>query len=165
MLEARAIDQPFKVKVDDMPGAPFYRMEQVGGQKILYINKGHRFYTALYASPQANPHVRYALESLLFVMGECEIRAKEDRQAFYEQERQAWSVNLNTTLKKLEDWNTSEDMAAAEVEADEANRAHVAPDGSSRNRRGLKVCRDRAKARSRHLLSMCSNEQLCPHCP
>ena len=121
LLEAKIKNYPFKIKVDDMPGAPLYRMDQIGGQKVLFINKGHRFYTDLYASPQATPHVRYALEALLFVMGECEIRAKEERQMFYEQERQAWSVNLNTTLKALEEWNTSEDMASSSAEAAEAS--------------------------------------------
>jgi hypothetical protein len=120
LLEAKAKSQPFKVRIDDMPGAPFYRMEQMGGQKVLFLNKAHRFFTALYANPQATPHVRYALEALLFVMGECEIRAKEERQMFYEQERHLWSVNLNTTLKALEDWNTSEDVAVSQVEAAEA---------------------------------------------
>jgi hypothetical protein len=120
LLEAKAKTYPFKVKMEDMPGAPFYRMEQVGGQKVLFINKAHRFYTDLYACHQASPHVRYALEALLFVMGECEIRAKEERQMFYEQERQAWSTNLNTTLKALEEWNTSEDTTSSAAEAREA---------------------------------------------
>lgn len=121
LLEAKATNYPIEVKVEDMPGAPFYRMEQVGGQKVLFINKAHHFYTDLYACPQATPHVRYALEALLFVMGESEIRAKEERQMFYEQERQLWSVNLNTTLKALEEWNMSEDMAASMAEEHEAS--------------------------------------------
>ena len=121
LIEAKAKNYPFKVNVEDMPGAPFYRMEQVGGQKVLFINKGHRFYTDLYASSKATSHVRYALEALLFVMGECEIRAKEERQMFYEQERQSWSVNLNTTLKALEEWNTADDMSASQVESQEAS--------------------------------------------
>ncbi len=109
LLEASAQASPFKIKLEDMPGAPFYWMKQVGGQKILYINKAHRFYGDLYASSHATPHVRYALEAVLLVMGDCEIRAKAERQMFYEQERQLWSVNLNTTLRALEEWNTSED--------------------------------------------------------
>lgn len=121
LLEAKAKAYPFKVQVDNMPGAPFYRMEQVGGQKFLFINKAHKFYADLYACPQATPHVRYALEALLFVMGECEIRANEERQMFYEQERQAWSVNLNTTLKAMGEWDTSEDLSSSVAEEDEAS--------------------------------------------
>lgn len=120
LLEAKAKTYPFKVQIDEMPGAPFYRMEQVGGQKFLFINKAHKFYADLYACPQSTPHVRYALEALLFVMGECEIRANEERQMFYEQERHAWSVNLNTTLKAMEEWNISEDLFASTAEEDEA---------------------------------------------
>ena len=77
------------------------------------MNRDHRFYSGLYASAHATPHVRYALEALLFVMGTAEIRAKEDRQLFYEQERSLWSTNLNTTLKALEEWDAaSDDMSA-----------------------------------------------------
>ena len=118
ILEGRAKTVPFKVAFEDMPGAPFYRMAQVGGQKVLYLNREHRFYSDLYASAQATPNVRYALEALLFVMGTAEIRAKEDRQLFYEQERSLWSTNLNTTLKALEEWDAASDDMSAQAETD-----------------------------------------------
>jgi hypothetical protein len=117
ILEGRAKTAPFKVHFEDMPGAPFYRMAQVGGQKVLYLNRDHRFYSDLYASSHATPSVKYALEALLFVMGTAEIRAKEDRQSFYEQERQLWSTNLNTTLKALEEWDAENDDLSAQAEA------------------------------------------------
>jgi histidine kinase/DNA gyrase B/HSP90-like ATPase len=120
LLEAKAKKEPFKVELEDALGAPFYRMEQRGGQSVLKINTAHRFYLDLYASPQSTPHVRYSLEALLFVMGHCELRAKEEREMFYLQERQAWSVNIETTLKALEEWNTSHDMAVSQSEVHEA---------------------------------------------
>ena len=120
ILEGRAKTSPFKVAFENMPGAPFYRMKQVGGQKLLYLNQDHRFYSGLYASAHATPHVRYALEALLFVMGTAEIRAKEDRQLFYEQERSLWSTNLNTTLKALEEWDAASDDMSAQAEAEHA---------------------------------------------
>lgn len=118
ILEGRTRTRPFKVAYEDMPGAPFYRMAQVGGQKVLYLNQAHRFYSDLYASSYATPHVRFALEALLFVMGEAEVRSKEDRQIFYEQERSLWSTNLSSVLKVLEDWDTSSDDASASTEAE-----------------------------------------------
>jgi hypothetical protein len=120
ILEGRAKTAPFKVAFEEMPGAPFYRMAQVGGQKVLYLNRAHRFHSDLYASAHATPHVRYALEALLFVMGTAEIRANEDRQLFYEQERALWSNNLNTTLKALEEWDPAADDMSAKAEADQA---------------------------------------------
>jgi Histidine kinase-, DNA gyrase B-, and HSP90-like ATPase len=123
ILEGQAKKSPFKVKFEDMPGSPFYRMAQVGGQKVLYLNRGHRFYTDLYASAHATPHVRYALEALLFVMGTAKIRANEDRKLFYEQERALWSTNLNTTLKALEAWDSSSDDISAQAEAENAAAA------------------------------------------
>jgi hypothetical protein len=62
--------------------------------------------------------VRYALEALLFVMGTAEIRAKEDRKLFYEQERSLWSTNLNTTLKALGEWDAASDDMSAQAEAE-----------------------------------------------
>jgi Histidine kinase-, DNA gyrase B-, and HSP90-like ATPase len=118
ILEGRAKTTPFKVDYEDMPGSPFYRMVPVGGQKVLYINRAHRFHSDLYASAQATPSVRFALEALLFVMGTAEIRASEDRQLFYEQERALWSNNLNTTLKALEEWDAASDDMAAQSEAE-----------------------------------------------
>ena len=52
-------------------------------------------------------------------MGVAELRANAERQMFYEQERHGWSVNLNTTLRALEEWNTSEETAASAAEAHE----------------------------------------------
>lgn len=120
ILEGRAKTRQFKVEFEDMPGAPFYRMTQVGGQKVLYLNRAHRFHSDLYASSHATPHVRYALEALLFVMGTAEIRSNEDRQLFYEQERALWSNNLNTTLKALEEWDAAADDMSAQAETEQA---------------------------------------------
>src|SRR6266850_833510 len=116
LLEGRATNYPFKVKLEDMPGAPFYRLDQVGGQKMLFLNKAHRFFADLYASAHSTPHVRYALETLLFVMGECELRAKDERRTWYEAERALWSTNLSTGLKALEEWDTSEDDSSSTAE-------------------------------------------------
>ena len=56
----------------------------------------------------------------VFVMGDCELRASTERQLFYGQERNYWSMNLETTLKVLEEWNSSDDATNAVAEASEA---------------------------------------------
>jgi len=121
IVEAKTNSQKFKVEYFDAPGAPFYRVEPRGAQVVLLINKGHLFYNELYASPFSTPHVRYALEGLLFVMGDCELSANEDRQAYYEQERQAWSVNLSTVLRSMDTAEAARDAVASASEQAEAN--------------------------------------------
>ena len=41
-------ERPFKVLLEDVADAPFYRVEQQGGQLVLFLNKGHHFYTDVY---------------------------------------------------------------------------------------------------------------------
>jgi hypothetical protein len=86
-----------------MPGAPFFRMVQMGGQKVLYLNQAHRFYTDVYAGEKSNPAVRSALEVLLFVIGDCELDSGGDRRLFYQTERAEWSTRFNVALDRLSD--------------------------------------------------------------
>ena len=100
-LQADQVNRPYKVEREDLPGAPFYRVQRRGGQIVLLINEGHRFYSDVYVAFEATPRLRAALEVLLFVMGECELDATDDRQQFYETERAEWSRILNTALDRL----------------------------------------------------------------
>jgi hypothetical protein len=94
---------PYKVEFGDLHGAPFFRVEQRGGMKVLHINRTHRFYTDLYASPDSTRFTRAALEVLLFSLGDCELDAigNADKSAFYAVERAAWSEVLASGLEIL----------------------------------------------------------------
>ena len=81
-------------------GAPFYRVDQVGSQRVLYLNTAHRFFTAVYSDARAR--LRAALEVFLFVLGEAELEAIDERLAFYENERGYWSDRLRTGLEDLD---------------------------------------------------------------
>jgi hypothetical protein len=94
--------RPFKVDFEPLPGAPFYRMLQVGGQKQLRINLSHRFYSDVYAGPNASPRLQAALELLLIVLGECELDSEKEREAFYRTERPEWSRRLEIMLEDLD---------------------------------------------------------------
>jgi hypothetical protein len=100
---------PYKLRTEEMPGAPFFRMVQMGGQKVLYFNKAHRFYTDVYAGNNSNPSVRAALEVLLFVIGDSELDSSGERHLFYQTERAEWSTRLNVALDLL-----------SEIEADDS---------------------------------------------
>lgn len=101
--ENEASTHPYRVEFEDMPGAPFFRAEQIGGIKVLFINRGHRFYGDLYAR-ESNRQFQAALELLLFVFGECEIDAQgnQDRSLFFASARNEWSQLLNPALDILD---------------------------------------------------------------
>jgi hypothetical protein len=119
-LEFELKDRPYLLEEEDMPGAPFYRVEQFGGQKKLFLNKGHRFYKDIYMSPDSTPRLRYGLEVLLFVMGDCELSAEGDRKLFYQTERQEWSKWLNIALDRLSKWNNDMDAESSKEENEQA---------------------------------------------
>jgi hypothetical protein len=110
---------PYLVVFEDLPGAPFYRMLQIGGQRRLLINKGHRFFADVYQGARANKRVRDAIELLLIVLGECELDSSEDRLRFYEAERGEWSRRLQTALGLLDERDPREDAASASDAATE----------------------------------------------
>lgn len=112
MLEEAKV-RPYKVETESLPGAPFFRLIQAGGQRILYLNTAHRFYTDVYAGPDSAPRLRAALELLLWVIGDCELDSTQDRRRFYEGERAEWSKMLNLALDVLNEVDSVEDELSA----------------------------------------------------
>jgi hypothetical protein len=125
-LELDAQGRPFRVEFVNHPGAPFYRVEQLGGQKVLFINRAHRFYSEVYASLGSTRRSRYGLEIMLFVLGDCELRASPEVQAVYESERAEWSKYLNLALDRLSQWENAGDNLASDFEQAEAEVAEAA---------------------------------------
>jgi hypothetical protein len=101
-VEAEVKENRYKVMEESLKGAPFFRVEQVGPQKVLYLNTAHRFYRDVYAGDDSTPRLRAALEIVLFAIGVGEIDAEEDRLLFYETERGAWSTQLELALAQFE---------------------------------------------------------------
>jgi hypothetical protein len=100
-LELEISEHPFVAIEESLPGAPFYRVVQFGGQLQLLLNTAHRFYTDVYKGPSSSPAVRASLEVLLFVLGQAELDSDNDRRTFYKQERSAWSGLLDVALERL----------------------------------------------------------------
>lgn len=102
-LEAETEERPWAVSEEDLPaGSTFYRLDQVGGQKKLWINRGHRFYSQVYAGPDSTELTRAQWEVFLFILGDCEVSGTDDLLDFYSSERIEWSRRLNLTLRSLE---------------------------------------------------------------
>lgn len=103
-LEAGESDGEHLVETEDLPGAPFYRCYQRGGQRVLAINLAHPFYDQLYAGPGSTPRLRAALEIVLWALGEAEVDAEpgSERRRFYERDRGSlWSPYVADALNEL----------------------------------------------------------------
>jgi hypothetical protein len=114
-----AAENPFRVRQEKLPGAPFYRAQSLGGQRILWINTAHRFFNDVYASPDSTNRSRAALEVLLFAIAATELDANDERQMFYEMERGEWSGRLSAALRALEEIDSARDARLAQSDADE----------------------------------------------
>lgn len=99
-LEAGAEKKKYKVEFSDLPGAPFYDVEQWGPQTRIRINTAHRFYSDIYS--QQDTRGKTALELLLFVLGKCELESTGEKELFYGNERYEWSKKLDLRLKMLD---------------------------------------------------------------
>lgn len=113
--------RPFKIEFEHLPGAPFFRPEQYGGQKRLYINSAHRFYSDVYNGPGTNGRLQAAIELLLFVLGASEVDATGDLELFYQSERGEWSKQLNLVLNILDNKDPIIDAKSAATEDAETN--------------------------------------------
>lgn len=118
-IEAEIADKPYKVFFESDRGE-FYRVEQLGGQKRLYINTAHRFYSDVYNNPLTTNRMRTALELLLFTMGSCELDSEGDREMFYKNERTEWTRRLDTYLQLLDRREPVADSRAAATTRAEA---------------------------------------------
>ncbi len=118
-LEVETKGHPYKVHLIEAPGGWFFEVKQLGGQKALFLNTAHRFFTDVHGAPDVTPRLRAALETLLFVIGDCELDASDDRQDFYQAERMLWSTRLNTALSRLGQISSVEDAGSVLQKGDD----------------------------------------------
>jgi hypothetical protein len=79
----------------------------------------------VYAAFASTPQLRSGLELLLFVIGECELDASDDRRRFYESERAEWSRLLSAGLDRLREVDAADMEQESEDDLDE-DSTHVA---------------------------------------
>jgi len=100
-LELEISGRGYKVVFDNLPGAPFFRVEQIGGAKYLFINKASRFFQEVHSGPKSTPDVRAALELLLFSIGDRMLEVQDDKQLWYQYEIGQWSGKMEVALGQL----------------------------------------------------------------
>ncbi len=103
VVEEETRRSPYKVVIESLADAPFFRAEQMGGQVVLYINSSHAFFRSIYSAPESTPRLRAAVEILLFVIGESELDANGQRSTYYRDQRIEWSRRLDAALATLDD--------------------------------------------------------------
>ncbi len=102
-LQQEVREKPWVVDFEDLPaGSPFFRFEPVGGQKRLFINRGHRFFRDVYAGPESNYANQVAWEVMLFILGDCEHSGSDELLNFYQSERIEWSRRMTNALAEVE---------------------------------------------------------------
>jgi hypothetical protein len=125
-LEIEVASRPYRLAEERSPGASFFRVDQTGGQRRLYLNTAHRFYTDVYAGPDSSPRLRASLEILLFVIGDAELESEGDRRSFYQSERAYWSQRLEVALDQLDRQDSVEDELSAEEAVREEKESYEA---------------------------------------
>lgn len=91
----------YRLEIERSPGAPFFRCDVLGGAKVVYLNRAHRFYEDVYNGPRSSVEVRAALEILLFAIGDSMLDATEENQRAYRVELPQWSMKLELALERL----------------------------------------------------------------
>ncbi|MBK5218942.1 MAG: ATP-binding protein [Thermoleophilia bacterium] len=112
-VEQEVQETPYKIAEESLKGAPFFRVDQVGPQKVLYLNTAHRFYRDIYAGQESTPRLRAAIQIVLFTFGVGEIDAEGDRLLFFETERGAWSTRLEAALAQFERFDAADEVREA----------------------------------------------------
>jgi hypothetical protein len=116
----------YKLAHENVPSAPFFRVEQIGGTTFLFLNSAHRFYDEVYMGAESTPAMRAGIEVLLFSIGDCMNTATDQVRAWYDLELVEWSKRLDYSLFKLAQRVThddGEDGDAAGADKDGAETA------------------------------------------
>jgi hypothetical protein len=117
-VEEEVRETPYKIAEESLKGAPFFRVEQIGPQKVLYLNTAHRFYRDVYAGQESTPRLRAAIQIVLFTFGVGEVDAEGDRLLFLQTERGAWSTRLENALAQFEKLDAADEVR--ETDEDQA---------------------------------------------
>lgn len=87
--------KPYRVDFADLTeDQPFYVPRMDGTQTVLELNREHPWYRDVYLRLADNAEMRSALETMLWVLGTCELDASGQSKVFYRSERRQWSKLL-----------------------------------------------------------------------
>lgn len=93
----------YKFSEESLPGAPFYRVINLGGLVEIRINTNSKFYTELYGHEKTTPRQRHALNLLIGSMAATEAKSGKNGKRWYQRARGQWTERMNTFLDMLND--------------------------------------------------------------
>lgn len=113
-LEDETKRRPFKTDFFGDPYGPFYKVERVGLQIVVLINRRHAFYTVLYGELvklDGGFKARQALGVLLIALGKAEAEIEDATAAMQYQHlrEEVWSPFLKYALQNLDSLVESKD--------------------------------------------------------
>lgn len=99
----------FDTAIEDLPGAPFFRVDQCGGRKTLCLNRCHQFYL-LYDSV-AEEAARALIDTILVAYGDSELDATGERAVWFQLVRDLWSQRCHRALGQMTNDVTIDQLA------------------------------------------------------
>ena len=99
------------IATEDLPGAPFFRVDQRGACKILCLNRSHQFY-AVYESV-AGESGRALINAILVAYGDSELDATGEHAMWFQFVRDLWSHRCAWALQQITNDATTDQSAGS----------------------------------------------------
>jgi len=109
LLDRRLSQFPVVIELEQLPGAPIYRVKVVGRTIVVMLNTAHIFYERVYQRlEQQSPHGKTGVDLLLMSLARSEVSNSDDAREWYESQRQDWSQNLKVLTSQLPEFEAAE---------------------------------------------------------
>lgn len=108
-LDRRLSQFPVIVELEQLPGAPIYRVKVVGRTIVVMLNTAHPFYERVYQRlEEQSPVGKSGVDLLLMSLARSEVSGSEEAREWYDSQRQDWSQNLKRFTAQLPEFEASE---------------------------------------------------------
>jgi hypothetical protein len=101
-LDRRLSQFPVIVELEQLPGAPIYRVKVVGRTIVVMLNTSHPFYERVYQRVEnQSPVGKTGVDLLLMSLARSEVSGSDEAREWYDAQRQDWSQNLKLFTGQL----------------------------------------------------------------
>ncbi|NOT00582.1 MAG: hypothetical protein HOP29_08140 [Phycisphaerales bacterium] len=105
-LDRRLSQYPVIVELEQLPGAPIYRVKVVGRTIVVMLNTSHLFYERVYQRLEEQSTVgKTGVELLLMSLARSEVNGSDEAREWYDAQRQDWSQNLKLFTGQLPEFD------------------------------------------------------------
>jgi hypothetical protein len=114
-LDHRLSQFPVILELEDLPGAPVYRVKVVGRTIVVMLNTAHTFYERVYQRLEEQSSVgKTGVELLLMSLARSEVSGSDEAREWYDAQRQEWSQNLKLFTQQLPEFEGNGNGSPAE---------------------------------------------------